>query len=65
MSILERMEAIGMKQVDMIMELRKRGITVQPPEMSSVLRGIYTYPKATRILEECKNILDELEHHSQ
>lgn len=65
MSILERMENIGMKQVDMIMELRKRGITVQPPEMSSILRGIYTYPKANKILEECEIILNELEHHSQ
>jgi hypothetical protein len=35
------MEALGVKQVDMILELRKRGITVQPPEMSSIIRGVY------------------------
>lgn len=34
--IQKRMEALGVKQVDMILELRKRGITVQPPEMSSI-----------------------------
>ena len=44
--IQKRMEALGVKQVDMILELRKRGITVQPPEMSSIIRGVYTYPKA-------------------
>lgn len=65
MNILERMEKIGMKQVDMIMELRKRGITVQPPEMSSILRGLYTYPKSKRVLEECELILNEREHYSE
>jgi len=39
--IQKRMEALGVKQVDMILELRKRGITVQPPEMSSIIRGVY------------------------
>ena len=34
--IQERMESLGVKQVDLILELRKRGITVQPPEMSSI-----------------------------
>lgn len=33
--IQERMKKLGIKQVDMILELRKRGISVQPPEMSS------------------------------
>lgn len=29
--IKERMKKLGMKQVDMILELQKRGIVVQPP----------------------------------
>lgn len=62
MTILERMEQLGMKQVDMILELRKRGVTVQPPEMSSILRGICTYPKAKRVLNICELILNEHEH---
>lgn len=59
--VQERMKKLGVKQVDLIMELRKRGITVQPPEMSSIIRGIYTYPKAKVVLEECDKILTEYE----
>jgi hypothetical protein len=61
--ILERMQKLGIKQVDMILELRKRGIAVQPPEMSSIIRGICTYPKAKRVLDECNIILTERESH--
>lgn len=59
--IQERMKKLGIKQVDMILELRKRGITVQPPEMSSIIRGVYTYPKAKIVLDECDKILNERE----
>ena len=62
--IKSRMANIGMTQVDLIFELQKRGYTVQPPMMSSILRGVYTYPKAKKILEECNNILKEKEHES-
>lgn len=54
-----RMEYMGITQVDMILELQKRGLTVQPPMLSSILRGVYTYPKAKKILAECEKILDE------
>ena len=59
--IQERMKKLGMKQVDLILELRTRGISVQPPEMSSILRGVYTYPKSKVILNECEKILSEHE----
>lgn len=59
--IQDRMKKLGVKQVDLILELRERGITVQPPEMSSILRGVYTYPKAKVILDECDKILTERE----
>lgn len=62
--IKSRMSDMGVTQVDMILELQKRGIVVQPPEMSSILRGVYTYPKANKILEECCHILKEKEHES-
>lgn len=62
--ILERMEKLGLKQVDMILELRKRGIVVQPSEMSSILRGINTYPKAKKVLIECDKVCTEIESHS-
>ena len=49
MNVKSRMAEIGMTQVEMILELNKRGFSVQPPMMSSILRGVYTYPKAKRI----------------
>ena len=61
--IKSRMVAQGVTQVEMILELQKRGYDVQPPMMSSILRGVYTYPKAKKILEECGNILKEREEH--
>ena len=61
MDILERMKTLGIKQVDLIVELRKRGIVVQPPELSSMLRGINTYPKSKRVLNECDKIVSERE----
>jgi hypothetical protein len=60
--IKERMADLGMKQVDMILELQKRGYAVQPPMLSSILRGVYTYPKAKQILAECEVILKEKEN---
>lgn len=54
-----RMDRLGITQVDMILELQKRGLVVQPPMLSSILRGVYTYPKAKRILAECEKVLDE------
>ena len=59
MNIKQRMEALGMSQVDMIFALQRR--EVQPPMLSSVLRGVYTYPKARRILAECDKVLMERE----
>lgn len=64
MDIKERMAKAGMTQVDMILELQKRGIMVQPPMLSSILRGVYTYPKAKQILAECEKILYERETKS-
>lgn len=62
MDIKQRMSNVGMTQVDMILELQKRGYEVQPPMMSSILRGVYTYPKAKMILAVCEDILKEREN---
>lgn len=61
--ILERMKNLDITQVDMILELQKRGIVVQPPELSQILRGVCTYPKSTKVLRECEVILNEYETH--
>lgn len=62
--IRERMELLGIKQVDMILKLKERDIIVQPPEMSSILRGVCTYPKADKVLKACDEILSEVEAHA-
>lgn len=59
MNVKKRMAELGMSQVDMIFELRKKGYEVQPPMLSSILRGVYTYPKAKQILSACEEILNE------
>lgn len=59
MTVIERMKEQGITQVDMILELKRRGIIVQPPELSSALRGIATYPKSKKIVAEVETILDE------
>lgn len=59
MDVKARMARVGMSQVDMILELNRRGFRVQPPMLSSILRGTYTIPKAKKILAECEKILDE------
>ncbi len=61
MDIRDRMKKVGMTQVEMILELQKHGVIVQPPEMSQILSGVNTYPKAKRVLELCDKILSEKE----
>lgn len=62
MNIKERMSAVKMTQVDMIHALKERGIKVDPPRMSEILNGLYTYRKAKMILDECEKILEEKEN---
>ena len=62
MSILERMSAAGISQVDMTVALRERGYVVQRQNLSPILRGVDTYPKAKAILAECEKILEEKEN---
>lgn len=59
--IRERMKTLGLTQVRLILELRERGIVVQPPEMSQILTGVNTYPKAARVLDIVEQILSDLE----
>lgn len=60
-TVKERLKGHKLKQVWLILELRKRGMVVQPPELSQALGGINTTPKAHKILEMCGDILDEYE----
>lgn len=62
--IKDRIKALGKTQVWLIFELRKRGIDIQPPLMSSIINGVYTYPQAQRVLKVCDEILTENENAS-
>lgn len=63
--IQDRIKTLGIKQVDLILELQQRGITVQAPEMSSIIRGVLTYPKAKKVLDECEKILTDYEQNQR
>ena len=58
--IRQKMKMLGVTQVELIKKLQERGITVQPPEMSQIISGVNTYPKAKRVLDEVEKILAEM-----
>lgn len=60
--IKDRLKKLGKTQVWLILELRKRGVEIQPPLMSSIINGVYTYPQAQRVLKVCDEILTEVEN---
>lgn len=61
MDILSRMEKSGITQVDMIKTLRQRSnIIVQPAEMSNIVNGVLTTPKAARVVRAITEILDDV-----
>lgn len=59
--IKDRLKALGKSQVWLIFQLREREIAIQPPELSSILSGANTYPKAERVLTVCNEILKGIE----
>ena len=60
--IKDRLKKLGKTQVWLIFQLRERGIEIQPPLMSSIINGVYTYPQAQRVLKVCDEILTEVEN---
>lgn len=62
--IKERLAKLGKSQVWLMKILREKGIDTQPPQLSNVINGIYTYPKATAILEKCNEVLTEVESNA-
>lgn len=61
--IKERLKKIKKTQVWLIFELRKRGVDIQPPLLSSIINGVYTYPQAKKVLAVCDIILSEVENN--
>ena len=59
-----RLEALGKTQVWLLIELRKRGMVTQPPQLSNIINGLYTYPKAKAVMEMCNLIIKEAEENA-
>lgn len=63
LNIKERLAKLGKSQVWLLKLLRDKGFEVQPPQLSNIINGNYTYPKATKVLAMCDNILTEVERN--
>ena len=59
-----RLEALGKTQVWLLIELRKKGVVTQPPQLCNILNGLYTYPKAKSVMEMCNTIIKEAEENA-
>lgn len=59
--IKQRLSNIGKSQVWLLKMLRNQGIDTQPPQLSNIINGNYTYPKAIEVLNECDKIIQEYE----
>lgn len=61
--IKDRLDKLGKSQVWLLMELRKRGVVTQPPQLCNIINGVYTYPKAQLVEKECDEIIKEAEKY--
>ena len=63
--IKARLAAIGRKQVELIPELRKRGIEkITPADLSNALSGMSQTPKSSAIVSAANEIVTEWEKSS-
>lgn len=61
MCVRERLKALGKTQNWLIVEMKKRNVSVLTSEFSNILNGVLTTPKAKRVLTLCDEILTEYE----
>lgn len=58
----EKMFRLNVRQVQLIAELRRRkGISVNPSQMSLILSGALVSDKARKVLAACEEVLAEME----
>jgi hypothetical protein len=62
-NIKERLTRLGKSQVWLLKMLREKGVTTQPPQLSNIINGVYTYPKARLVGEMCDKIITEAERN--
>lgn len=60
-NIKERLARLGRSQVWLLRKLRECGVITQPPHLSNIINGNYTYPKARLVYELCDEIIKEAE----
>ena len=63
-TIKERLTKLGKSQVWLLKKLREREVNTQPPQLSNIINGNYTYPKAQMILGICNEVLTEVENNA-
>lgn len=63
-NIKERLAQLGESQVWLLRKLRERGVDIQPPQLSNIINGNYTYPKAQKVLAICDEVLTEVENNA-
>ena len=63
-NIKERLTQLGKSQIWLLKMLRERGVDTQPPQLSNIINGNYTYPKAIEVLEICNDVLTEVENNA-
>lgn len=63
-NIKQRLADLGKSQVWLLKELRKQGVITQPPQLSNIINGIYTYPRAKLVGEMCDKIITEVEQNA-
>ena len=61
MGVRERLKALGKTQNWLILEMKKRNVSVITSEFSNILNGVLTTPKAQIVLTLCNEILTEYE----
>ena len=61
-NLKERLSRLGKSQVWLLKKLRDKGVAAQPPQLSNIINGVYTYPKAQSIGKMCDEILTEVEN---
>lgn len=61
LNLKARLKTIGKTQVWLITELREHGISVSISEMSYIINGAMTTPKARRVLELSDEIIKQAE----
>lgn len=63
-NIKERLTQLGKSQVWLLKKLREKGVETQPPQLSNIINGIYTYPKAKLVGDMCDKIIKEVEQNA-